>query len=408
LSRRTAGWVAWSLCGLTLVGIACAVVLAVANSYAFQDLIFLLTETSAVLVGGLIASRQPRNPVGWIIIGHALCFTLGEFGRQYAIYGVLTDPGSLPLAGAMASPAYWAWFPGLMLVTAFLPLYFPDGHLISRRWRPVAWLALLVTAYSTAFAVVRPSGDETRGFPNPLGIESLGDLGTLSRVFEVVLPVSWVLVGLLSVASLVVRFLRARGVERQQVEWVAYAAMFFIFWAVLAQPLQNIHPLAVVDEILFVASLQCLWIATGVAVLRYRLYDVDLVVNRALVYTVLTTLLVIIYFVAVAAFQMVLRPLPGDESQLAVVASTLAIAAVFNPLRIRMQELIDRRFYHRKYDARKTLETFSHKLREETDLDRLGGELVSAVQETMQPQHASLWLRPTDEPGWPRTGGGDV
>jgi hypothetical protein len=406
LSRRTAGWVAWSLCGLTLVGIACAVLLAVANSYAFRDLIFLLTETSAVLVGGLIASRQPRNPVGWLIIGHALCFTLGEFGRQYAIYGVLTDPGSLPLAGAMASPAYWAWFPGLMLVTAFLPLYFPDGHLVSRRWRPVAWLALLVTACSTAFAVIRPSGDETRGLPNPLGIESLGDLGTLSRVFEVVLTVSWVLVGLLSVASLVVRFLRAHGVERQQVKWVAYAAMFFIFWAVLAQLLQNVHSLAVVDEILFVASLQGLWIATGVAVLRYRLYDVDLVVNRALVYTVITTLLVIIYFVAVAAFQMVLRPLPGDESQLAVVASTLAIAAVFNPLRIRMQELIDRRFYHRKYDARKTLEAFSHKLREETDLDRLGGELVSAVQETMQPQHASLWLRPVDESG--RTGGDDV
>jgi hypothetical protein len=118
------------------------------------------------------------------------------------------------------------------------------------------------------------------------------------------------------------------------------------------------------------------------------------------VYTVITTLLVIIYFVAVAAFQMVLRPLPGDESQLAVVASTLAIAALFNPLRIRIQELIDRRFYHRKYDARKTLEAFSHKLREETDLDRLGGELVSAVQETMQPQHASLWLRPVDESGW--------
>jgi hypothetical protein len=203
-----------------------------------------------------------------------------------------------------------------------------------------------------------------------------------------------------------VRFLRAHGVERQQVKWVAYAAIFFIFWAVLAQLLQNVHSLAVVDEILFVTSLQGLWIATGVAVLRYRLYDVDLVVNRALVYTVITTLLVIIYFVAVAAFQMVLRPLPGDESQLAVVASTLAIAAVFNPLRIRMQELIDRRFYHRKYDARKTLEAFSHKLREETDLDRLGGELVSAVQDTMQPQHASLWLRPVDESGW--TGEDDV
>lgn len=396
MSRRTAGRIAWSLCGLTLVLIACAVALSVANRYAFHNLYFLLTETSAVLVGGLIASRQFRNPVGWIIIGHALCFTLGEFSRQYAIYGVLTDPGSLPFAHAMASPAYWAWFPGLMLTTAFLPLYFPDGRLVSRRWRPVAGLAVVVTVFSTAFAVVRPSGDETRGVPNPLGLEGLVDLGPLLRVSEVLLPASWVVVGVLSVGSLVVRFFRARGVEQQQIKWVAFAAMFFISWAILAQFLPDVFILSVVDEVLFIASLQGLWIATGVAVLRYRLYDVDVVVNRALVYTVLTTLLVIIYFGSVAAFQLLLRPLPGDESQLAVVASTLAIAAGFNPLRLRMQELIDRRFYQRKYDARKTLSAFSHKLREETDLDHLAGELVSVVQETMQPSHASLWLRPTD------------
>ena len=396
------------MCGLTLVLIACAIALSVANDYPFQNLYFLLTEMSAVLVGGLIASRQFRNPVGWLILGHAFFFTLGEFGRQYAIYGVLTSPDSLPLARAMASVAYWAWFPGLMLFTAFLPLYFPDGHLVSRRWRPVAGLAVAVTVFSTAFAVVRPSGDETRGVPNPLGIESLSDLESLSRVFEVLLPASWVLVGLLSVGSLVVRFFRARGVERRQIEWVAYAAMFFISWAALAQFLPDVFILSIVDEVLFIASLQGLWIATGVAVLRYRLYDVDVVVNRALVYTVLTTLLVIIYFGSVAAFQLLLRPLPGDESQLAVVASTLAIAAGFNPLRLRMQELIDRRFYQRKYDARKTLTAFSHKLREETDLDRLGLELVSVVQETIQPSHASLWLRPTDGQEWRERGSNDV
>jgi hypothetical protein len=385
------------LCGLTLVLVAFAVVLAVANRYAFQDLYFLLTEASAALVGGLIASRQPRNPVGWLILGHGLCFTLGEFARQYAIYGVLTNPVSLPLSGAMASTAYWAWFPGLMLVTAFLPLYFPDGRLVSPRWRPVAGLAVLVTVLSTAFAVVRPSGDETRGVPNPLGVESLGDLHALSSALEVLLPTSWVLVGLLSVGSLVVRFFRSRGVERQQIKWVAYAAMFFICWAILAQFLPDVPLLSIVDEILFVASLQGLWVATGVAVLKYRLYDVGLVANRALVYTVLTTLIVIVYFGGVAAFQLALRPLPGDESQLAVVASTLAIAAAFNPLRLRIQEFIDRRFYRSNYNARKTLEAFSMKLRDETDLDRLGGELVSVVLETMQPEHASLWLRPPGE-----------
>jgi len=147
--------------------------LALPNHYGLRKLLFLFTEVSAVLVGALIASRQPKNPVGWLIIGHVLCFTLGEFGRQYAIYGVQTNPGSLPFARAMASPAYWAWFPGLMAMTTFLPLYFPDGRLVSRRWRPVAWLAALVAVLVTFLSVFRPGGDETRGVPNPLGVEGL-------------------------------------------------------------------------------------------------------------------------------------------------------------------------------------------------------------------------------------------
>jgi hypothetical protein len=396
LSRRTAVWVAWSLCGLTLVLIACAGALAALNDYDLGKLLFVFTEVSAALVGGLIASRQPRNPVGWLIIGHALCFTLGEFGRQYAVYGVLTEPGSLPLAGAMASPAYWVWFPGLMATTAFLPLYFPNGRLVSRRWRPVAWLAILLTVFLTAFASVRPGGDETRGIPNPLGIEGLNDVTVLSAVLEVLVPTSWVLVGLLSVGSLVVRFGRSRGVERQQIKWFAYAAALFISWAVLEQLLPVRLP-TVVDEILFVAILQGLWVAVGVAVLRYRLYDVDVVINRTLVYAALTALLVLVYFGGVAALQLVLRPLTGGESQLAVVASTLAIAALFNPLRRSTQLFIDRRFYRSKYDAAETLREFSATLREETDLDRLGGELVSVVHETMRPQHASLWLKPPGE-----------
>jgi hypothetical protein len=390
--------VAWFLCGLTLVGIACAVALASPNHYDLRRLLFLFTEVSAALVGALIASRQPKNPVGWIIIVHALCFTLGEFGRQYAIYGVQTNPGSLPLAGAMASPAYWAWFPGLMAMTAFLPLYFPNGRLVSRRWRPVAWLAALVAVLVTVLSVVRPGGDETRGVPNPLGVDGLDNITSLSTTFEVILPVSWVLVGLLSVVSLVVRFRRSQGVERQQIKWFAYAAMFFISWAVLAQVLPaNLPPL--LNEIIFVTILQTVWISIGIAVLRYRLYDVDVVINRTLVYTVLTAVLALIYFGGVAASEFVLRPLAGGKSQLAIVASTLAIAALFNPLRRSTQRFIDRRFYRRKYDAVETLAAFSATLRDETDLDRLGGELISVVHETVQPGHVSLWLRSSGGPG---------
>jgi hypothetical protein len=215
------------------------------------------------------------------------------------------------------------------------------------------------------------------------------------------LPATWVLAGFLSVGSLVVRFRRARGVERQQIKWFAYAAMLFISWAAVEQLLPVRLP-PVANELLLIVSLQGLWIAVGVAVLRYRLYDVDVVINRTLVYAVLTFLLGLIYFGAIALSQAALRTLAGGESSLAVVASTLAIAALFSPLRRRIQAFIDRRFYRRKYDARKTLEGFSAKLREETDLDRLGGELVSVVHETMRPQHAALWLKP---PGGVKRGG---
>jgi hypothetical protein len=203
-------WLAWVLCGLTLVLLACAVLLAILNRYNLWDLTFLVAQASAALVGGLIASRQPRNPVGWFIIGHALCFTLGEFARQYAIYGLLTEPGSLPAARVMASPPYWIWFPGLILMFSFLPLYFPNGHLLSHRWRPVAWLAVFLTVVLTVFAMFRPGSDETQGIPNPLGIE-VGSLLLPTVVLSAVIPGSWLILGAASAASLVVRFVRSRG-----------------------------------------------------------------------------------------------------------------------------------------------------------------------------------------------------
>jgi hypothetical protein len=385
------------LCGLTLALIACALVLAVPNRFPFSELYFIMTEISAALVGGLIASRQPQNPVGWFIIGHALCFTLGEFGRQYAIYGVLTNPGSLPVAGAVASLAYWVWYPGLMLMIGFLPLYFPDGRLVSPRWRPVAALTFIVAVILTAIAAIRPGDYETRGIPNPLGVESLNHLGFLSGILEVILPALWVSVSLLAVGSLVVRFWRSREVERQQMKWFVYAAVLFISLTVLEQVLGTLIP-DTVDEISFVIALQAIWVAIGFAVLNYRLYDVDLVVNRTLVYTILTAALGIVYFGGVAALQLVTRQIPGDQSQLVIVISTLAIAALFNPLRHRTQSLIDRRFYRRKYDAAKTLEAFSARLRNDRDLQQLNAELLSVVRETMEPAHTSLWLRPPDGP----------
>jgi hypothetical protein len=297
-SSNRAVWLAWALCGLILALIAGAVVLAVLNRYSLWDVNFLVAQASAALVGGLVASRRPTNPVGWFIIGHALCFTSGEFTRQYAIYGLLTDPGSLPAARMMASPPYWIWYPGLILMVSFLPLYFPNGRLVSRRWRPVAWLAVFLTVILTVFNVFRPGSDETQGILNPLGIE--GPL-PLAGMFEIVIPGSWLILGVASAASLMVRFVRSRGEERQQIKWFAYATVLLISY-LFAEQLFLQAPRAV-SLVLGLVFLEGLWVAIGVAILRYRLYDIDVVINRTLVYGSLTVSLALVYLGSVVALQ---------------------------------------------------------------------------------------------------------
>ncbi len=392
-----AAWLAWSVCALTLALIVGAVALATLNHYDLSVLSFLVAQATAALVGGLVASRRPANPVGWLIAGHALCFTLGEFTRQYALYGLIAEPGSLPVARVMASPPYWIWYPGLMLVLSFLPLYFPDGRLVSRRWRPVAWLAVFATVVLTVFAAVQPGGYETRGIPNPLGIDVEG-LPPLAGVFGVVMPASWLALGAASVASLVVRFLRSRGEERQQIKWFVYAMVLVISYTLA--DLLFVRDLApAVSTVLGLVFFTSPFVAIAVAVLKYRLYDIDTVINRTLVYGSLTVSLALVYLGSIVLLQVLFRALTGQESELAVVVSTLAIAALFNPLRRRIQAFIDRRFYRRKYDATRTLAEFSTKLRDETDLGTISEDLVGAVRETMQPTHASLWLRPPGEIG---------
>ena len=312
MSGRIAARVAWGLCGLTLVLILCAVALSVLNRYDLRDQTFLIGEAAAALVGGLISARRPANPVGWLIAGHALCFTLGEFTRQYAIYGLLTEPGSLPLARAMAWPPYWVWYPGLILTVAFLPLYFPDGRLVSPRWRPVVWLAAFFTVIATGFNMVRPGEDETRGIPNPLGIESLESLQLLSGVLDVVMPVSWLVVGFASAASLVVRSLRSRGEERQQIKWFAYATVLGISFFFVDQLFPRALP-AVVNSVLFTAVFVSPWVAIAVAVLRYRLYDIDRIVNRTLVYELPTAMLALLYVGSVVLHQYVFRTTVGGD-----------------------------------------------------------------------------------------------
>ncbi len=389
MNVRRATWLAWGLCVLVLALIACAVVFAALNNSSVWSKTFLIPVALAAVVGGMIASHRPTNLVGWLISGHALCFALGEFTRQYALYGIITAPGALPLARVMASPPYWIWFPGLILGIAFLPLYFPNGRLVSRRWRLVVLLAIFAGAIATSFAALQPNDGETQGIPNPLGID---DLQRFER-FGFLIGALWLSVGFASVVSLVVRFRRARSEERQQIKWLMYALVLLIAYELIRQLILYLLDFTVppnLGDVVFGS----LWVAIAIAILRYRLYDIDIIINRTLVYGILTALLAAIYFSSVVVLQKILSPLIGGNDQLAIVASTLAVAALFNPLRRRIQSFIDRRFYRSKYDAAKTLEAFSAKLRDETDLDALSDDLVGVVRETMQPSHVSLWLRP--------------
>ena len=394
MSSRAASGIAWAVCGLTLALIACAVALSVPNRYDLSQINFLIAVASAALVGGLISSRERTNPVGWLILGHALCFALGEFGRQYAVYGVRTEPGSLPFARAMIWPTYWVWYPGLMSMVAFLPLYFPDGRLLSARWRWVVRTSVLLSVLATGAAMIRPGDNEAAGIPNPLGVEALTESSqVVSALLEIILSAAWPLLGAASAASLVVRFRRSRGEERQQLKWVAYAMVLLVSFNALSQLVPAAPLPFAVAELLFVVTLESLWVAIAVAILRHRLYEIDVVINRTLVYGSLTAALVAVYVGSVVLLQGVFRALTGQESRLAIVASTLVIAALFGPLRRRVQGFIDRRFYRKKYDAKRTLEAFGTRLRDEVDLGALTDDMVGVVRETVQPTHASLWLR---------------
>jgi hypothetical protein len=381
---RTAGWLAWSVCGLTLIMIACAIVLAVLNrSDVAAAMIFPLALTASTVVGGLVASRRPENPVGWFFLGSAGCFALAELASEYALYG-------LPGAQVMAWILSWVWLPGVTLLLCFLPLYFPDGRLVSPRWRWVARLALFFSVGGTVYSAFSPGEIQDEGIVNPLGVEALQPvselLGTLVFVVYFVLLFA-------AAASLVVRFRRSGSVERQQIKWLAFAALAIPVWFLTNAPIEAASPtLFRVMDALIVSTL--IPVATGMAILRYRLYDIDVFINRTLVYGSLTVLLVGAYTGVVVGLQFVFRVLTGQESTLAVVVSTLAIAALFSTLRRRIQTLVDRRFYRRKYDATKTLEAFNDRLREETDLDSLTEDLVGVIRETMQPEHVTLWLRP--------------
>ena len=384
MSHRAAAWLAWSLLALVLLILALGLILWSPDAGFF--LTFALIAALFAVVGALVASRRPRNPIGWLFLAFAVVAVLVASADQYAVYALIEHPGSLPGGDWVAWLASGIWHPAFgFFVFAFL--LFPDGRLPSARWRLVARIAaanylmggVLGLLWGPLFEEFFPYAEPPFRLP---GYDIAG------VAFVVFIFVNFGLLAL-SAVSLVLRLRRATGVERQQLKWFVYAVALFA----LAFPPSV---LALGDGRLIVALLPLVPAAAGIAILKHRLYDIDVVINRTLVYGALTATLALIYFGGVATTQAIFRVLTGQEEQpqLAVVVSTLVIAALFSPLRRRIQGFIDRRFYRRKYDAAKTLEAFSAKLRDETDLDALNTELVGVVRETMQPAHVSLWLRP--------------
>jgi hypothetical protein len=412
MNPRRTSLLAWSLAGLSVVVFVASVPLYLLSSSAS------VTGTIGELLGGalflvfpvvgaLIAARRPRNPIGWILLADGLLWNLSGMMDYYSTYGA-ARPGSLPFVVGMATINNWLWVPAVGLLGTYAFLLFPDGKLPSRRWLPLAWLSGVMIVLIGIQVGLTPGPLEGLGsVRNPWGIL---EFPWMKSVPYLLVPL-FLLCMVLSVFSLVLRFRRSRDEERQQIKWIAFAASLIGSLYVSAMIGSIVYPQEtwfapgsplwlIVLEYAALLSFPVIPTAIGFAMLRYRLYDIDVVINRALVYGSLTATLVLIYFGGVATIQALFRALTGQEQQpqLAVVVSTLAIAALFNPLRTRIQSFIDRRFYRSKYDAAKTLEGFAARLRDEIDLEALGGDLVSVVRETMQPEHVSLWLNRAHDP----------
>jgi hypothetical protein len=419
LSGRAAARLAWSLAALSIVmflaSVAFFFVLAraaqaeapsgLATSRSIIDLLVSVPFLAFPLVGALIASRRPRNPIGWICLAFGLLWMLLGLFDFYGVYG-LAKPDTVPFPVVIYALAGWLWLPNVGLLAIYLVLLFPDGRLPSRRWRPLAWLSGAVIVLLGVDSVFAPGElTDLEGVRNPFGLEEASWLVDA----ELVLLLLFVACILASAASLIFRYRHSGGEVREQIKWIALAG------SLVGLLLSTVLGVLIVAEVMRVSGsptpvwLQSLLfvmilsftgvpVAIGFAVLKQRLYDIDVLINRALVYGSLTVMLAVVYVGSVVGLQATLRALTGQESTLAVVASTLVIAALFNPLRRRFQALVDRRFYRRKYDAAKTLAAFNARLREETDLDTLSDDVVGVASATVQPEHVSLWLRPEAEP----------
>ncbi|MHB8398779.1 MAG: hypothetical protein ACYDCI_07595 [Candidatus Limnocylindrales bacterium] len=390
--RRLRGWRAglvWAAIGLDLSFAFAVWVFAGAgpDTPAFGPVLFFSMAASIGGVGALIATRKPRDPVGWILWVSASMVTLAISGADYVRLSVTSFAGTLPLSVPVAWLQGLCFLPAVVLISGVMPLYFPDGRLPSCRWRWVVWLA----AFGIVVVILPPALDPgplvNTTVDNPLGIPGFHDLDGLLTLSNIVISL---LVLPLAIASCVLKYRRGTPTVREQLKWFAAAASFTILS--FMSSVIALGPISDTGWILGLVGLVLLPIAIGVAILRYRLYDIDRIISRTLSYAAVTGILVATFAGAILLFQTLLDPLTGGNT-VAVAVSTLIVAALFQPLRRRVQRVVDRRFNRSRYDAERIATEFADHLRDEVDLGTLHADLLAVVERSLQPTLAGVWLR---------------
>lgn len=339
-------------------------------------------------LGGLIAARRPGNAIGWIILVGIFILASNEAMLWYANRGLQMQPGSLPAANVIAALVNPLEYIGYELLLIFPFLLFPNGQLLSRRWLPILWLAGFAL-FLQFLEIFRPGPLVAfPGWENPLGIQRLAGYFEVSGTFNAILTATLFIICPL---LLILRYRRASIIERQQIKWFAYAGSIVSVSLLILSLFSEVLPL-VVQVLIGIILHASPVLAIAIAILRYNLWDIDLIIRRTLQYTLLTGLLALVYFGTILVLQNLIVGISGQGSQIVIVVSTLAIAALFNPLRIRIHDFIDRRFYRQKYDAEQALAKFAATARNEVDMDKLTASLLDVVEETIQPETTSLWI----------------
>jgi hypothetical protein len=401
MGRRRSALVAWLLCAFCVISVSIRTIIELSHQTASRSLFDLVEifgwglAMPAVfsVVAALIIARRPGNRVGWLLMLPALTIA-SPFRASVASW--TTPPASLT-AGMwlLLWLDFWSWIPVIFPVF-LIPLHFPTGRPPTRRWSWLNGLALgmwLVFALLVMFLEEIGPNSEAWRVPNPIGFIPSS---VVDSWFFALWALGLATLVLSSLASLAVRYRRAQFAERQQIKWLLFASALFALYYI-------VNLLIGVDDrstgwgnLLFVISVLALPIAIAIAILRYRLYDIDLLIRRTVVYTILTATLALVYFGSVILLQSIFDTVSGEQSPIIIVASTLFIAALFSPLRRRVQGIIDRRFYRKKYDAEQILAQFAQTARDEVSLEALTTELTHVVEETMHPDSVTFWLKPSE------------